>query len=308
MKKTLTLVGLGACLLVVFPSCSSTDDDGFASSFEEALPMSTVGDGDIPPWLLEDNSGVQIDAGETTLIPAPDEPIADAGGRASARQNQPNIADNDDVIIDSPSTPTTVIDPLSGESVVLTQQDVPPVSKPTPPQPSGSVGIASTNVPKTGTSKPTATKTGNTKSNVGKKAGTKGGKRYNEPTMLVYKVRKGDNLSDIAKRSNTTVAQIRKDSGIKGDLIHPGQVIKVRYTPKGYKPAAKAGKGSKGAKLNSKAAAGSGKAYTVRRGETISGIAKKNGISTAALLKANNMKAADAVRMRAGQRLVIPKN
>lgn len=253
--------------------------------------MSTVGDDDLPPWLLEDNSGVQVDAGDSTLIPAPDEPIADAGGKASTRQNQPNIAATDDVMVDTPTTPVGGVDPLSG-AAVTPNAAAPVASQPSTPKPAV-------------TSKPGKTaiaKSGGTKSG---KGGKKAGKKLSKPTMVVYKVRKGDNLTDIAKRSHTTVAQIRKDSGIKGDLIHPGQIIKVRYTPKGYKPGTKTSKGGNNKKATKPTR---GKGYTVRKGETISGIAKKNGVSTAALLKANNMKASDAVKMRAGQKLVIPKN
>ncbi|MGN0836467.1 MAG: LysM peptidoglycan-binding domain-containing protein, partial [Akkermansia sp.] len=121
------------------------------------------------------------------------------------------------------------------------------------------------------------------------------GERVDKPTLVVYKVRPGDNLSDIAKRSHTTVAQIKKDSGIKSDVIHPGQIIKVRFTPKGYKAPAK---GS--------AEAPKAGSYTVRSGDTISGIAKKHGVSAAALLAANGMTAKDAAKIRPGRKLNIP--
>jgi len=294
MKKTLTLVGLGACALLVFPSCSSTDNDGFSGPYEEALPMSTVGDDELPPWLLEDTSDVQVDAGDSTIIPAPEEPIADASGRASTSQNQPNIAATDDVIVDTPATPIGSVDPLAGTQTTV-----------------GMGTTATTGAVSSATKAPTTAKSGSSKSSTAKAGGTKSGKGYkkvkkgkkpSKPTMVRYKVRKGDNLTDIAKRSNTTVAQIRRDSRIKGDLIYPGQTIMVRFTPKNYKKSVKGDKNTKGAKNSTRS-----KNYTVRRGETISGIAKKNGISTAALLKANNMTPSEAVKMRAGKKLIIPK-
>jgi len=61
------------------------------------------------------------------------------------------------------------------------------------------------------------------------------GKRFNEPTMLTYTVRPGDNLEEIARNSRTTVKQIKKSSGLKSSKIRPGQVIKVLYVPKHYK-------------------------------------------------------------------------
>lgn len=41
-------------------------------------------------------------------------------------------------------------------------------------------------------------------------------------------VRKGDTLSEIAARNHTTVAKIRKMNNIKGNMIKPGQKIKVK--------------------------------------------------------------------------------
>ncbi len=252
--------------------------------------MSTVGDDELPPWLLEDTSDVQVDAGSSTIIPAPEEPVAEVGGKASTSQNQPNIAATDDVIVD---TPVSSVDPLAGTQTTA-----------------GMGTSAATGAVTSATKAPTTAKSGSGKTSIAKAGGTKSGKtskkatrgkKPNKPTMVRYKVRKGDNLTDIAKRSNTTVAQIRRDSRIKGDLIYPGQTIMVRFTPKNYKKSVKGGKNTRGSKTTR------GKNYTVRRGETISGIAKKNGISTAALLKANNMKPSDAVKMRAGKKLIIPK-
>lgn len=41
-------------------------------------------------------------------------------------------------------------------------------------------------------------------------------------------VRSGDSLSTIAKRNGTTVARLRKLNGLKSNMIHPGQKIRVR--------------------------------------------------------------------------------
>ena len=119
-------------------------------------------------------------------------------------------------------------------------------------------------------------------------------KTFDEPTMLIYKVRPGDNLSVIAKRCNTTVAQIRRDSGIKGDLIHPGQTIKIRYTPDGYKATRRSSSSSRS------------RTHTVKSGETISGIAAKYGLGYKQVLKANKMSESDAKRLRPGQKITIP--
>lgn len=276
MKKSLTLLGIGAGLLVGLTSCQSSSS--VTGGYEEAVPMSelAIADGELPPWVLESADTDQIAAGDTTptvrnnyAIPEPDE--------SGASQKQPDhiaVAPADDTVLENDFTEPA--------SPVITHTPVTPTPKP----------VASTPAkPKTGVA-------ANTKS--GSKT-TKKPVKVKEPTLVVYKVRPGDNLSDIAKRSGTTVAQIRKDSNIKGDLIRPGQTIKVRYTPKDY-VAPKGGNGS-----NTKATATTkGSNYTVKAGDTISGIAKKNGITPAALLAANGMKPADAAKLRAGRKLTIP--
>lgn len=275
MKKSLTLLGIGAGLLVGLTSCQSSSS--ITGGYEEAVPMSelAIADGELPPWVLESSDTEQIPAGDTTAtvrnnyaIPEPDE--------SGASQKQP------DHIAVAPPTDDTVLENDFTEPAkpVITHTPV----TPTTPKPVAS----DTTKPKTGVAANT-------------KKPTKKPVKVKEPTLVVYKVRPGDNLSDIAKRSGTTVAQIRKDSNIKGDIIHPGQTIKVRYTPKGY-VAPKGGNGSTG----KTAATTKGSAYTVKAGDTISGIAKKNGITPAALLAANGMKPADAAKLRAGRKLTIP--
>lgn len=259
----------------MFPACKSTDGDGYT---ETALPMSEVADGEIPPWLLEDDgtNGAHVDAGPRTpaladatrnnySIPEPHETPS-----RSARQNQPTMpaAPADDAIVETTAPP--VVDPLYTPTTTTT-------------------------TPAATTPKPIAT---TTKPTTGKKTGSKGSKQPKQPTMIVYKVRPGDNLSEIAKRSNTTVSQIMRDSNLKSTTIHPGQTIKVRYTPKGYK-ATKGSSSSKGAK-------NSGKTHTITSGQTLSGIAARYGVSTSQLMKANGLTAADAKKIRPGQKLTIP--
>jgi len=42
-----------------------------------------------------------------------------------------------------------------------------------------------------------------------------------------YTVKRGDTLSGIASRHRTTVAALRRANGISGDLIRPGQVLRI---------------------------------------------------------------------------------
>ena len=53
-------------------------------------------------------------------------------------------------------------------------------------------------------------------------------KRNRKTTERTATVRKGDSLSTIAARNHTTVAKIRKLNKIKGNMIKPGQKIRVK--------------------------------------------------------------------------------
>jgi LysM repeat protein len=48
-----------------------------------------------------------------------------------------------------------------------------------------------------------------------------------KPAAKRYTVKKGDTLSRIASRNGTSVAALRRANGISGDLIRPGQVLKL---------------------------------------------------------------------------------
>lgn len=282
MKKSQLLLAGGACLALTLASCSSTDDNGLG--YEEATPMNeyTVADGEIPIWLLDD--GEQIAATESPRNNYPIPEATASTSSASARQNQPNLAAQDDTQVEvSSSTPVATTTTTPGTDPLLTA-----------PTPSPEPKVSSTRSSSTkASSKSGSKKTASTKSS--SKQGKRPTKKFDEPTLITYTVRPGDNLSTIAERSRTTVAQIRRDSGIKGDLIHPGQTIKVRYTPKNYKP------GKKSSSKSSKA-----KTYTVKSGDTISAIAARHGVSTSQVMKANNLTAAKARRILPGQKLTIP--
>ncbi len=293
MKKTLTLLGLSACVLLVLNSCSSGHMSEY--DYETATTASdTIADGEIPPWLIDDEDdgwGGQIAAGATThehyRIPEPEESVADVYG-SGASQNQPTVAHQGatvhttpaDTVIETPSQAIAANTPGTPHHIGI---------EPTPAKPQSTTSKPK---PKKATAKSTAKK--DKKADARKRA-----KRYTEPTLLTYKVRRGDNLSDIAKRSRTTVRQIKKDSGLTSDTIYPGQVIKVRYIPKDYKPTKS---------KNNRAQNGKGKTRThvVAKGQTISGIAKQYGVSYTEIMKANGMSQKDAMRMRPGKRLVIP--
>ena len=307
MKKTFATIGLSACVLALMSSCQSTDGDGYGE-WEEATPMSemSVADGEIPPWLLEDDGSTQVDAGDYTpdvrnqyAIPDPEATVADSGASGSANQNQPVVAgiQDDDIAVETPEIPeeVNVIDPLLHNQPAIAAVPAEQVSKTEArttiiKKNPAATATAAAPTKKASTKKQTSTKIADSTKKGGKKQQGKKGIKPQEPTLVTYKVRPGDSLSEIAARSNTTIAQIRRDSNISGNVIHPGQIIKVRYTPKGYKP----GTGTKT------------KTHVVARGESIARIAKKNGVTVQDILAANNIPAKEASKIRPGKRLVIP--
>lgn len=106
-------------------------------------------------------------------------------------------------------------------------------------------------------------------------------------STTTYRVRSGDTLSAIATRTRTSLASLYTLNRLNArSVIHPGQVLRVRGTT----PAATARAGTA--------------AYTVRSGDTLSGIATRHGTTLAALLKTNRLAATSVIHP--GQRLRLP--
>ncbi|KQN86375.1 lytic transglycosylase domain-containing protein [Arthrobacter sp. Leaf69] len=110
----------------------------------------------------------------------------------------------------------------------------------------------------------------------------------------VYTVKSGDTLGAIAARHGVKLSQVFSWNGLNmGSIIHPGQKIKIGgaaapspspSTPAPTKPAPSA----PAAPAAPTAAAPAG-SYTIKSGDTLSGIAARHGVKLSAILSANRL-------------------
>lgn len=99
-----------------------------------------------------------------------------------------------------------------------------------------------------------------------------------------HTVQRGETLSDIALRAGMTVGALAQVNGISNpDRIVAGQVLELSASSSGSADAARS--------------------HTVRRGETLSDIALRHGVSVASLVEVNGL--ADPSRIIAGEQLAI---
>lgn len=100
-------------------------------------------------------------------------------------------------------------------------------------------------------------------------------------TRVVYTVRRGDNLSAIAQRYSVSVQQIRSWNNLRGNNIQAGQRLTLH---------------------TSSDAPARATTHTVSRGETLSGIAGRYGVTVAQLRSWNNLR---NNTIRVNQRLTV---
>lgn len=98
-----------------------------------------------------------------------------------------------------------------------------------------------------------------------------------KPSFTTYTVRKGDTLWEIAQKYKTTVNELVRLNKIKNpNLIFPGQKLKIPGKMSANKSA-------------------SAQYYTVKKGDTLWGIAKKYGTTVNKLVSLNNIKNPDLI-------------
>ena len=119
---------------------------------------------------------------------------------------------------------------------------------------------------------------------------------------FVHVVKKGESLGSIAKKYHVTVAKIKSWNRLKRDTIHVGQRLTIYRSGA---PMAQVGKTTpKSSSGNKSATTPTVKTHTVRKGETLSSIARKYCCTVNDLKKWNGLKSNN---VKVGQKLKIKK-
>ena len=114
-----------------------------------------------------------------------------------------------------------------------------------------------------------------------------------EPEFRVHRVRSGETLSHLAVRYNVSVASIQRWNGLKNSRIRIGQRLRIGAT------------GAERARIATASAGSNATRHIVRSGETLTGVARRYGVSLSSLARVNDLTTRS--KLRIGQRLRIPR-
>ena len=117
------------------------------------------------------------------------------------------------------------------------------------------------------------------------------------PSFKNYIVKKGDNLYSIAKENNITIDIIIKDNSLNSDLLNIGQILKIRIIDNIISDDYEECFGTDYIPVNSNSIC-----YTVQKGDSLYGIAKKYNTTISELMKINNL---TSINLSIGQMLKI---
>lgn len=107
---------------------------------------------------------------------------------------------------------------------------------------------------------------------------------------VTYQVQPGDTLSDISERTGVTLKHLKKVNHLRSSKLKPGQTLVI--------PEARAAK----SQTTEKSSTASRETYTVRKGDTLSRIARKTGTTVAMLSDLNHLQDS---RLKIGMRLAL---
>lgn len=106
-----------------------------------------------------------------------------------------------------------------------------------------------------------------------------------------HTIQKGDTLSSIAKKYHTTIVKVRQANGLKkGEILSLGKVLKVPTD----------------ASTSTTDVFSTPKKYVIKKGDTLSTIARKHHTSVTKIRKANSLRQKEILKI--GKLLTIPQN
>lgn len=136
------------------------------------------------------------------------------------------------------------------------------------------------------------------------------------PPEARHRVRSGESLTGIARQHGVSVDTLRARNGLRGSVIHPGDILMVPRGGAAAAPVAEArpdivaqlperlppaGRATAPVRAS---AAPSARSHTVKPGDTLWGVARRYGVTVPALAAENGMNAQS--QLVAGSRLKIP--
>ncbi len=129
---------------------------------------------------------------------------------------------------------------------------------------------------------------------------------------IVYRVKSGDYLGKIASRHRCTVNQIKRWNNLKSNNLSIGQRLVIYRGGKSSSSSSADTSGSSaGSAKPQQTSTGGASTYTVKSGDTLSGIATRHGISVDQLKKlngltSNNIKPGQKLKVKAGSASSAP--
>lgn len=106
------------------------------------------------------------------------------------------------------------------------------------------------------------------------------------PTAGNYTVKSGDTLSGIAAKQGVSLSTLLNANGLsQSSIIYPGQALKLTGGTSGTTSQGS----SKATTSNASQSSSSASSYTVKSGDTLSGIAAQHGVGLATVLRANGL-------------------